>query len=155
MQGFNPGCARFQYNSIIVPEMSYIAMNRPLELSNVSHIAINRALERSKMSYIATNRSLELADMSHIAINRALENEVPCTFAVKGVHTSGNHHKCVPDFFLEPVILSLQSLTVVNVCQQFLLKNPRSLNPKFVAKTTSINTKMVSKTTSINPKMVS
>ena len=30
------------------------------------------------------------------------------------VHTSGNHHKCVPDFFLEPVILSLQSLTVVN-----------------------------------------
>ena len=33
---------------------------------------------------------------------------------------------------LEPVILSLQSLTVVNVCQRFLLKNPRSLNPKLV-----------------------
>ena len=59
------------------------------------------------------------------------------------------------DLFLELVILSFQSLTVVNVCQQFLLKNHKSLNPKLVPKTTSINPKMVSKTTSINPKMVS
>ena len=51
------------------------------------------------------------------------------------------------DLFLELVILSFQSLTVVNVCQQFLLKNHKSLNPKLVPKTTSINPKMVSKTT--------
>ena len=51
--------------------------------------------------------------------NPKRQNEVPCTFAVKGVHTSGNHHKSVPDFFLEPAIISFQSLTVVNVCQQF------------------------------------
>ena len=54
--------------------ISYIAMNRPLELSNVSHIAINRALERSEMSYIARNRSLELSNISHMIINRALEH---------------------------------------------------------------------------------
>ena len=130
-------------------------MNRPLELSDISHIAINRALEYSEVSYIARNRPLELSDISHIAINRALENEVPCTFAVKGVHTSGNHHKSIPDFFLEPVILSFQSLTVVNVCQQLLLKNHKSLNPKLVPKATRINPKMVSKTISMNPKIVS
>ena len=57
-------------------------------------------------------------------------------------------------FCLKPVILSFQSLTVANVCQQFLLKNPRSLNPKMVPETTSINPKMVSKTTNLIPKMV-
>jgi len=70
--------------------------------------------------------------------------EVPCSFAVKGVHSSGNHHKSIPDFLLKPVILFFQSLTVANVCQQFLLKSPRSLNPKMVPETTSINPKMVS-----------
>ena len=28
--------------------------------------------------------------------NPKRQNEVPCTFAVKGVHTSGNHHKSIP-----------------------------------------------------------
>jgi hypothetical protein len=70
--------------------------------------------------------------------------EVPCSFAVKGVHSSGNHHKSIPGFLLKPVILFFQSLTVANVCQQFLLKSPRSLNPKMVPETTSINPKMVS-----------
>ena len=54
--------------------MSYIAMNRSLELSYISHIIINRALEHSEMSYIAKNRSFELSRILHIAINSALEH---------------------------------------------------------------------------------
>ena len=71
---------------------------------------------------------------------------------------SGRHgyiQMIVDGFVFKPVILSCQSLTVANVCQQFLLKSPRSLNPKMVPETTSINPKMVAKTTNLNPKMVS
>ena len=44
------------------------------------------------------------------------------------------------DLFLELVILSFQSLTVVNVCQQFLFKSPRS--PDFDVNFTSSHGKL-------------
>ena len=65
-----------------------------------------------------------------------------CARVVSGRH--GYIQMIVDGFVFKPVILSCQSLTVANVCQQFFLKSPRSLNPKMVPETISINPKTVS-----------
>ena len=48
-----------------------------------------------KMVSKSTNLNPNLVSKSKNQ-NPKRQNEVPCTFAVKGVHTSGNHHKSIP-----------------------------------------------------------
>ena len=56
--------------------MSYIAMNRPLELSIILHIALNRALEHSKKSYIAISRkSFQVANFVCSSISRSMRGQ--------------------------------------------------------------------------------